>query len=298
MTTRKFNTLFDRIDSLVSRLESLVPAPPVAPDFKASTAFRWRRKNGRGVLEPVRHPHTIRFEDLKDIDGQKDRLMQNTRRFVEGKPANNVLLTGARGTGKSSLVKAALNQFARRGLRLIEVDKADLVDLADIIELIDDRPERFIIFCDDLSFEANDPGYKSLKVALDGSIAAASENMLIYATSNRRHLMPERMSENLEATHTEAGEIHPGETTEEKISLSERFGLWLSFYPFSQEEYLHVASHWVAVLAPGKHDEKAMTHAALLWALERGSRSGRVAYQFAKDWAARATPPKASRVRR
>jgi hypothetical protein len=295
MSPAQLEQLLSRLNELLGRIEAMLPAPAVAPDFRKSIAFRWRNKNGRGVIEAVKHPHQIHFDDLQDIDAQKERLIANTRQFVEGKPANNVLLTGARGTGKSSLVKAALNQFAKKGLRLIEVDKSDLVHLADIIELLDGRPERFIIFCDDLSFEANDPGYKSLKVALDGSIAAASENMLIYATSNRRHLMPEQMSENLAATHTEDGEIHPGETTEEKISLSERFGLWLSFYPFSQEEYLHVVNHWVSVLAPGKHDEKAMTHAALLWALERGSRTGRVAYQFAKDWAARSAKPTRAR---
>ncbi len=287
----KFEVLADRLDGLVARIEQLLPAPVAAPDFAKHVAFRWRQKNGRGVLLPVVHPHAIRFADLKDIDAQKERLIANTRQFVEGRPANNVLLTGARGTGKSSLVKAALNQFAKQGLRLIEVDKSDLSHLADIIDLLEGRKERFIVFCDDLSFEANDPGYKSLKVALDGSISATTDNMLIYATSNRRHLMPERMSENLEAVHTEAGEIHPGETTEEKISLSERFGLWLSFYPFSQDEYLEVAEHWVSMLSPGGTDA-AMRPAALLWARERGSRTGRVAYQFAKDWAARSVKRK------
>ena len=185
-----------------------------------------------------------RFADLKDIDDQKKRLRENTAQFVAGRPANNVLLTGARGTGKSSLVKAALNEFSKKGLRLIEVDKSDLVDLPDIVDLVADRRERFVVFCDDLSFEASDPGYKSLKVALDGTIAGSADNLLIYATSNRRHLMPEFMDENLEARHV-GGEIHPGETTEEKISLSERFGLWLSFYPFDQDQYLDIAAHWV-----------------------------------------------------
>ncbi len=297
MSPTKLEHLFDRVDHLVARLEALLPPPVTPPDFRQAMAFRWRKKNGRGVLEPVKHPHAIRFADLLDVDAQKERLIANTRQFVEGRPANNVLLTGARGTGKSSLVKAALNQFAKKGLRLIEVDKSDLVDLADIVELLEGQPQRFVIFCDDLSFEANDPGYKSLKVALDGSIAAASENMLIYATSNRRHLMPERMSENLEARHAEDGEIHPGETTEEKISLSERFGLWLSFYPFDQEQYLAVAEHWVNELAPQLKDKEAMRKAALLWALERGARNGRVAYQFAKNWAGEnvSSPPRARR---
>jgi predicted AAA+ superfamily ATPase len=274
----------DRLDELVQRLEGLLPPASAAPDWNASTAFRWRKGVRGSYLEAVRHPHTIRFADLQDIDEQKKRLRENTQQFVAGRPANNVLLTGARGTGKSSLVKAALNEFAPKGLRLIEVDKRDLVDLPDIVDLVSGRKERFLIFCDDLSFEASDAGYKSLKVALDGSIAGSADNVLIYATSNRRHLMPEFMNENLEAKHV-GGEIHPGETTEEKISLSERFGLWLSFYPFDQEQYLQIADHWVTVLG-GKPDE-ASRKAALLWALERGSRSGRVAWQFARDWAGR-----------
>ena len=235
-------------------------------------------------LQVVRHPHSIRFADLKDIDEQKRRLRENTAQFVAGRPANNVLLTGARGTGKSSLVKAALNEFAGKGLRLIEVDKRDLVDLPDIVDLVGDRKERYVIFCDDLSFEASDAGYKSLKVALDGSIAGSADNVLIYATSNRRHLMPEFMDENLQAVHRD-GEIHPGETTEEKISLSERFGVWLSFYPFDQEQYLDIADHWVATLGGKVTDESRK--AALLWALERGFRSGRVAWQFARDYVGR-----------
>jgi predicted AAA+ superfamily ATPase len=274
----------DRLDELAARLERLLPPPSAAPDWKASTAYRWR-KNARGsYLEAVKHPHGIRFSDLQDIDEQKKRLRENTQQFVAGRPANNVLLTGARGTGKSSLVKAALNEFASKGLRLIEVDKRDLVDLPDIVDLVSGRKERFVIFCDDLSFEASDAGYKSLKVALDGSVAGSADNVLIYATSNRRHLMPEFMNENLEFKHI-GEEIHPGETTEEKISLSERFGLWLSFYPFDQEQYLQIADHWVEVL--GARPDEASRKAALLWALERGSRSGRVAWQFARDWAGR-----------
>jgi predicted AAA+ superfamily ATPase len=281
-----------RLDEFLARIEKMLPPPGGEPDWKAA-AFRWRkhppgsplgRRSNSGSLEAVRHPHSIRFADLKDIDEQKRRLRDNTAQFVAGRPANNVLLTGARGTGKSSLVKAALNEFAAKGLRLIEVDKRDLVDLPDIVDLVGDRRERFVVFCDDLSFEASDAGYKSLKVALDGSIAGSAENVLIYATSNRRHLMPEFMDENLEAKHV-GGEIHPGETTEEKISLSERFGLWLSFYPFDQEQYLEIADHWVETLG-GMADE-ASRKAALLWALERGFRSGRVAWQFARDYVGR-----------
>jgi predicted AAA+ superfamily ATPase len=274
----------DRLDDLAKRLERLLPAGHDGPDWKASTAFRWRAHPRGGYLQAVRHPHAIRFSDLKDVDEQKRRLRENTAQFVAGRPANNVLLTGARGTGKSSLVKAALNEFSSRGLRLIEVDKRDLVELPDIVDIIGERKERFLIFCDDLSFEASDAGYKSLKVALDGSIAGSADNVLIYATSNRRHLMPEFMGENLEAKHL-GGEIHPGETTEEKISLSERFGLWISFYPFDQEQYLDIADHWVERL--GGTAEDASRKAALLWALERGSRSGRVAWQFARDYVGR-----------
>ena len=276
--------VLDRLDDLIARLDRVLPPANPGPDWKAATAFRWRKQPRGGYLEAVRHPHSIRFSDLKDIDEQKRRVRENTAQFVAGRPANNVLLTGARGTGKSSLVKAALGEFASKGLRLIEVDKRDLVDLPDIVDLVGDRKERFIIFCDDLSFEASDAGYKSLKVALDGSIAGSADNVLIYATSNRRHLMPEFMDENLQAVHRD-GEIHPGETTEEKISLSERFGLWLSFYPFDQEQYLDIVDHWVTTLGgtPGEESRKA----ALLWSLERGFRSGRVAWQFARDWVGR-----------
>ena len=279
-------SLIARLEALAARAENLLPEPAAPIDWRA-VAFRWRG----GRLEAVRHPHRIRLADLQGIEQQKAALERNTRQFVAGRPANNVLLTGARGTGKSSLVKGALTKFSRKGLRLIEVDRNDLVNLPEIIDLIAERPERFIVFCDDLSFEASEPGYKALKSALDGSIAGAPENLLIYATSNRRHLMPERMTENLEATHTADGEIHPGETTEEKISLSERFGLWLSFYPFDQDHYLDICVHWLhqlgvneqSVLA-GRHDWR---QEALQWALQRGSRSGRVAWQFARDFAGR-----------
>lgn len=286
----KLDRTLERVEGLLERVEQHLPRV-AEPDWKTFVAYRWRREQTmfgrRGSLVGVAHPHVIRFADLKDIDDQKSRIEANTRQFVMGRPANNVLLTGARGTGKSSLVKAALQEFSKKGLRLIEVDRADMVDLPDIADLVAGRPERFIIFSDDLSFEANDPGYKALKSVLDGGISATNDNLLVYATSNRRHLMPEKMSENLETKHTQDGEIHPGETTEEKISLSERFGLWLSFYPFDQEQYLEIVRHWVCVLA-GKQavaDNEALQRAALLWALERGSRSGRVAYQFARDWA-------------
>ncbi len=261
----------------------------VEPDWASSMAFRWRRRvsafGSRGELQPVRSLSHIALADLQNIDEQKDVIDRNTRQFVAGLPANNVLLTGSRGTGKSSLIKACLNAYCRKGLRLIEVDKDDLVDLHDIVDMVSGRPERFIIFCDDLSFEEGEAGYKALKVALDGSISAQSDNVLIYATSNRRHLMPERMSENLTAKHQEDGEIHPGETVEEKISLSERFGLWVSFYPFRQEEYLAVVAHWLEGFGCASTEIEAARGDALRFALERGSRSGRVAWQFARDWA-------------
>ena len=279
--------LLQRAHDLIDRLEQWLPAPSAAPDFSASIAFRWRRQRGTGHLQPVRQVATIRLQDLQEVDGQKDRLVRNTEQFVQGRPANNVLLTGARGTGKSSLIKACLQAFAPQGLRLIEVDKADLTDLPDIADLIAGRAERFIIFCDDLSFDEGEPGYKALKSVLDGTVAAAAENLLVYATSNRRHLLPEFKKDNLTYRHTEDGEVHPGEVIEEKISLSERFGLWLSFYPFSQEEYLAIVAQWLRHFSCNEAAIAAARQPALVWALERGSRSGRVAWQFARDWAGR-----------
>jgi len=236
-------------------------------------------------LEPVRHVAQLGLQDLKEIDQQKEKIQRNTEQFVNGLPANNVLLTGARGTGKSSLIKACLNNYASRGLRLIEVDKDDLVDLPDIVEVVAARAEKFIVYCDDLSFEDGEPGYKALKSILDGSVAASTANVLIYATSNRRHLLPEYMKENLSYTHTDDGEVHPGEGVEEKISLSERFGLWVSFYPFSQDEYLAITAQWLSSFGVNAAAIDAAKPEALVWALERGSRSGRVAYQFARDYA-------------
>ena len=283
-----FEHLMVRAEQLIARIESVLPQPLCAPDWSAAIAWRYRkRSSGHGTLEPVRHVAAMQLADLKEIDGQKDKIERNTRQFVEGRAANNVLLTGARGTGKSSLIKACLNAYAPQGLRLIEVDKADLTDLPDIVDVVAGRPEKFIVFCDDLSFEEGEPGYKALKSILDGSVAAATPNVLIYATSNRRHLLPEYMRENLSYTHTDDGEIHPGEGVEEKISLSERFGLWVSFYPFSQDEYLAIAAQWLASLGVAASAIEAARPEALVWALERGSRSGRVAYQFARDYAGR-----------
>jgi predicted AAA+ superfamily ATPase len=278
------SALLARAELLLARLDKFLPAEAASPDWHGSIAFRWRKHNGRGALHAVHQVHRVQLKDLRGIDTQKNLVERNTRQFVEGHPANNVLLTGARGTGKSSLIKALLTRYAPHGLRVIEVEKQDLVDLPDIVDLISERPERFVLYCDDLSFEADEPGYKALKVVLDGSVAAASENCLIYATSNRRHLMPEFMQENLEYKHVGA-EIHPGETSEEKVSLSERFGLWVSFYPFDQDEYLNIVAVWLQHFKVARTDAHDVKQAALQWALQRGSRSGRVAWQFARDWA-------------
>ncbi|MCF8154982.1 MAG: ATP-binding protein [Rhodoferax sp.] len=277
-----------RAEQLMERIEAALPHALVQPDWSRSIAFRYRRRSsGQGVIAPVGHIGAMSLTDLKEIDAQKEKIQRNTEQFVQGLPANNVLLTGSRGTGKSSLIRACLHAYAVQGLRLIEVDKAELVDLPDIVELVAQRPEKFIIFCDDLSFDEGEPGYKALKSVLDGSVAAATPNVLIYATSNRRHLLPEYMAENLTYTHTADGEVHPGEVVEEKISLSERFGLWVSFYPFSQDEYLQIVAQWLAALGIGKSHIAEARPEALVWALERGSRSGRVAWQFARDYAGR-----------
>jgi len=286
MKSHDLSLLIARAERVLGQLEAWLPPAPPQIDWTAH-AFRWRRRGSRGWLDAVRHVARIAIADLQHIDRQKDIIERNTLQFLAGKPANNVLMTGARGTGKSSLVKAMLHAHGDAGLRLIEVDKADLGDLADIVELVAARPERFIVFCDDLSFEEGEAGYKALKSVLDGSVAASGDNVLIYATSNRRHLMPEYMSENLQAQHQPDGEIHPGETVEEKISLSERFGLWLSFYPFRQDDYLDIVYHWLRELGCPADQIEASRAEALQWALERGSRSGRVAHQFARDWAAR-----------
>ncbi len=268
------------------RIEAILPQPLSQPDWGASIAYRYRkRSSGHGVIEPVRHVAAMKLDQLKEIDQQKEKIQRNTEQFVRGLPANNVLLTGARGTGKSSLIRACLHTYAAQGLRLIEVDKADMTDLPDIVDVVSQRPEKFIVFCDDLSFEDGEGGYKALKSILDGSVAAATPNVLIYVTSNRRHLLPEYMKDNLSYQHTDDGEIHPGEVVEEKISLSERFGLWVSFYPFSQDEYLSIVAQWLSSFGVPAAAIEAAQPEALVWALERGSRSGRVAYQFAKDYA-------------
>lgn len=278
----KLDQFLTRAEGLLSRLEGILPGSQVRePDWQAAAAFRW--DHSQRTLHPVANFQRIALSDLLGIDDQKRRIGQNTLQFVKGGTANNVLLSGARGTGKSSLVKALLNEYSASGLRVIQIDKLGLVDLPLIVGLVQGRSERFILYCDDLSFNADEAGYQTLKAALDGDLVAFSGNLLIYATSNRRHLMPDYMSDNL-ANKSVGDEIHPAEAIEEKVSLSERFGLWISFYPFSQDEYLAIACRWLEHHGwqQGMTDE--VRRAALQWSLSRGSRSGRVAGQFAKDW--------------
>ena len=277
----KLENLITRAESLITKLENLLPAQNPLVDWQA-VAWRWLKINGKPQLQAVQNPHHISLNNIHFVDAQKAEIVRNTRQFLAGLPANNVLLTGARGTGKSSLIKALLTEFAQQNLRIIEVEKHDLVQLPEIVELIKNRPEKFIIFCDDLTFEANDESYKALKVVLDGSISSASENMLVYATSNRKNLMPEFMADNLATKHSD-GEIRPSDTIEEKTALAERFGLWLSFYAFDQDEYLAICKSWLATYDIAFDD--AASRAALNFTHTRGARSGRVAYQFARDYA-------------
>lgn len=285
------NDLLHRAETLLQRLEKVIPPPPPPPDWNASIAFRWRGLEQPERLRAIARPKTLMLADMRCVDRQKEAIARNTRQFLRGLPANNVLLWGSRGTGKSSLIKALLNEYANQGLRLIEVDRQHLAQLPDILELLETRPEKFILYCDDLSFEADDAGYKTLKAALEGSLSGLSDNVLVYATSNRRHLLPEYLSENLETRHYPGehlqGEIHHGDSVEEKISLSERFGLWLSFHPFSQDQYLEIVCYWLAKLEAEPEDFEVVRPLALRFALERGSRSGRVAWQFGRDWAGR-----------
>ena len=279
----------DNLERLLGHLEAFFPKPLTPEDWRTAKAFKWQHRQSIlgsvGFLKPIKHLSDISFDDLQGIERQKESIMNNTAHFVAGKPANNVLLTGARGTGKSSLIKACLNYYEKDGLRLVEVDKEHLSDLQDLTELLATRPEKFIVYCDDLSFEEGEAGYKALKSALDGSLSAQVDNVLIYATSNRRHLLPEYMTDNESYRHMSDGEIHPGEVVEEKISLSERFGLWVSFYPPKQDEYLEIVAHWLADFGVPAEAIDAAKPEALVWALERGSRSGRVAWQFARHYA-------------
>ncbi|WP_050738196.1 ATP-binding protein [Methylococcus capsulatus] len=291
MTPEQTDLLLATVQRLADALERLTPPAPSSVDWTYK-AYRWRGRDSKSPLMPVRRPHDIGLCDLLCIDRQKTALERNTRQFLKGLPANNALLWGPKGTGKSSLVKALLHDYAESGLRLVEVEKNHLTELPDIIEYIHDRPERFILFFDDLSFESEEPGYKDLKSALDGSTSVLSANLVIYATSNRRHLLPEYMADNRETRYTET-EIHFSDSVEEKTSLSERFGLWLAFHPFSQDDYLAMVEYWLAKL--GTLDLKChwndIRTEALRWALARGSRSGRVAWQFAREWNGRAALP-------
>ena len=279
--------LGERLERLVSVAEKLLEHYAIPQNDWTAYAYRWRKRPffsmSIGTLQPIHHPHAIQLDDLVNIDEQKMMLDENTRRFIEGFPANNVLLTGARGTGKSSLVKAMLTKYAKDGLRLIEVEREDMADLPDIVVMIENRPEHFILFCDDLSFEDNDPGYKALKVLLDGSLSSLENHLLIYATSNRRHLVPEYFEDNTRTQYKD-GEIHPADAIEEKISLSERFGLWLSFYAFTQDEYLEAVTRWLTNFGLNPTIIESAKPEALQWALRRGARNGRIAWQFSKHY--------------
>lgn len=284
MKSHSVKTFLQTAISVLNRLDAWLPPEQNAPDWQHATAFRWQKTGNTGMLHTLPKPHTVPLSRLAAVEKQMAKLVRNTEQFLHGRPANNVLLTGARGTGKSSLIKALLHEYAAQGLRLIEVDKHDLQTLPALLDLLAERPEKFIVFCDDLSFESGEEGYKALKTALDGSLSRRADNVLVYATSNRRHLMPEYMDEN-NATTGIRGEVHAKEAVEEKVSLSDRFGLWLSFYPFDQEEYLSAVRNWLADFQVD-YDEHARA-AALLWSQTRGNRSGRTAYQFACDWAGR-----------
>lgn len=287
LNSQRIQRLLDRVEGILGRVEHIVPSSEINGPEGSALAWRWRNgRYGGGRFVAVPRRPGIELEALHGIDEQRATLERNTRQFVHGLPCNNALLWGAKGTGKSSLVKALLQRYADQGLRLIEVEAGDLTDLPDIVGPLARRRERFVVFADDLAFNAEDPAYRALKAVLDGSVATAPSNVVIYATSNRRHLMPEFMSENREARAVD-GEIHPGETTEEKISLAERFGIWLSFPPFAEADFLAMAEAWLARLDPElAFDDDART-AARRWARARGSRSGRVARQFALDWAGR-----------
>lgn len=282
---QKLEQLVCRAESLLERVESVfLPSARTEPAWHNSVAFRWRRDGSSGFLDSICSPHGVRLASLRNIDSQKEKLDRNTRQFLAGLPANDALLWGSRGTGKSSLVKSMLTEYAEFGLRIIEVEAHNLIDLPQIVDVIHDRPERFILFCDDLSFEADDPSYKSLKATLEGSISAKPDNVLIYATSNRRHLVPEYLREN-EESRVVGGEIHHGDAVEEKVSLSERFGLWLAFHPFDQARYLDICFNSLREMGIVIDDPDIVSAAALKYCYSRGSRSGRVAWQFARDWA-------------
>ena len=279
----KLAAFLQKAYSVLNRLDLVLPEEPGKTDWSA-LAYRWHSVGKKGILESLPNPHTFPLDRLAAVGVQTEKLKRNTEQFLAGRSANNVLMSGSRGTGKSSLVKALLHEYAEQGLRLIEVDKSDLVSLPALLSLLKDRPEKFIVFCDDLSFETGDETYKALKTALDGGLSQRCSNVLVYATSNRRHLMPEYMDENGGTTGIR-GEIHQKEAVEEKISLSDRFGLWLSFYPFDQNDYLQAVENWLDDF--GVDFDETACKAALQWTQMRGNRSGRSAWQCACDWAGR-----------
>ncbi|BAU74050.1 ATP-binding protein [Metapseudomonas furukawaii] len=279
--------MLERADAVLARLDPLLPAIRPAIDWQRSLAARWLRDGRSGYLQPLDLSLDLSLADLIGVDKQREQLAANTRQFVNGLPANHALLWGARGTGKSSLVRALLSEHAGAGLRLIEIERDHLADLPRVVEQLAGLPQRFVLFCDDLSFEAGEGDYRVLKSVLDGSLERAPDNVLLYATSNRRHLVPEKQSDN-EHWQMVDGELHPNEAVEDKIALSDRFGLWLSFYPFTQDHFLAVVRHWIAVLAePAGLDwewSEELEKLAIRWALGRGNRNGRCAYQFARHW--------------
>jgi predicted AAA+ superfamily ATPase len=281
------NSFLQRADAVLERLEPLLPAPRVALDWNTVIAARWQREGRTGYLQPLRVSLDLQLSDLVGVDAQCAQLARNTRQFVSGLPANHALLWGARGTGKSSLVRALLAEHASAGLRLIEIERDHLADLPKVVEALAGLAQRFVLFCDDLSFESGEGDYRVLKSVLDGSLERAPDNVLLYATSNRRHLVPEKESDN-EHWQMVDGELHPNEAVEDKIALSDRFGLWISFYPFTQEHFLAVVRHWIDVLAGQAGLQWLWSHEleilAIRWALGRGNRNGRCAYQFARSW--------------
>lgn len=280
----KTEELLKRLDTLLDRVEPLIPHLPKGIDAFNGGAFRWQACGQNGLFHKIDHTTKIKLADLQCIERQKQTIDRNTQQFLASLPANNVLLWGPKGTGKSSLIKALLNEYKEQGLNLIEIERKDLENLRSIIETLSTKKAKFILYCDDLSFEADDPSYKAIKVALDGSLSATPDNILLYATSNRRHLIPETMRDNVASQHIQ-GELHLNEAIEEKLSLSERFGIWLAFHPFNQDQYLEIVFYWLNKLGFAEQDNELVRKASLKWALEHGSRSGRSAWQFAKDWA-------------
>lgn len=280
-------SFLQRAEDVLERLEPILPARRVELDWNTTVAARWFREGRSGYLQGLQVSLDLSLDDLVGVDKQREQLANNTQQFVSGLPANHVLLWGSRGTGKSSLVRALLAEHAKSGLRLIEIERDHLADLPRVVEMLIGLPQRFVLFCDDLSFESGEGDYRVLKSVLDGSLERAPDNVLLYATSNRRHLVPEKESDNANWKQVD-GELHPSEAVEDKIALSDRFGLWLSFYPFTQDHFLSVVRHWITVLAKPTGLQWEWNHEleilAVRWATGRGNRNGRCAYQFARQW--------------